>query len=192
MGIVQRLKQSDRLAGIVRFCKRKYIRHVYGLKNVHKTFNIGGFCSISKDFIAGEYAYVGKGCLIYPGVSAGRYTMIAPNVQIIGSDHNYDIPGTPATFSGRPKLAKTFIGRDVWIGANSIIFVGVTIGDGAIVGAGSIVTKDVAPFAIVAGVPARFIKNRFDQDADRQMHLQMLDGPVLQDVRNKPVTLEEA
>ena len=51
------------------------------------------------------------------------------------------------------------IGDDVWIGSNSTILQGVTIGNGAIVGAGSVVTKDVAPYTVVAGVPAKFIKN---------------------------------
>lgn len=58
----------------------------------------------------------------------------------------------------------TEIGNDVWIGRRAIIMPGVTIGDGAVVGAGSIVTKDVAPYAIVAGNPARFIRNRFTDE----------------------------
>ncbi len=52
------------------------------------------------------------------------------------------------------------IGNDVWIGAKSVILPGVTIGDGAVIAAGSIVNKDVAPYSIVAGVPAKFIKTR--------------------------------
>ncbi|MBZ4191515.1 hypothetical protein K7B07_21555 [Niabella sp. 3A5MI-3] len=55
---------------------------------------------------------------------------------------------------------KVTIGKDVWIGASCIILPGVTIGDGAIVAAGSVVTKDVAPFTIVAGVPSKEIKKR--------------------------------
>ncbi|TPK87539.1 CatB-related O-acetyltransferase [Mesorhizobium sp. B2-4-13] len=58
----------------------------------------------------------------------------------------------------------TDIGNDVWIGFRAIIMPGITIGGGAVVGAGSIVTKDVAPYAIVAGNPARFIRNRFADD----------------------------
>jgi acetyltransferase-like isoleucine patch superfamily enzyme len=189
MSIVFKLKQSNELALIYRFFKRLFIKYVYGLKSVHKTFNIGGKCNISKDFKAGEYSYVGNNCLIYPGVSIGRYTMLAQNVQIIGADHNYDIPGIPSTFSGRPTLKKTFIGRDVWIGANSIVMAGVKIGDGSIVAAGSIVTKDVDPFVIVGGVPAKFLRKRFYSTADELKHLNMLDGEVLKNVRNKPVTI---
>jgi len=58
----------------------------------------------------------------------------------------------------------TEIGNDVWIGLRAIIMPGVRIGDGAVIGAGSIVTKDVAPYAIVAGNPARFIRNRFTDE----------------------------
>src|SRR5665811_2625453 len=56
------------------------------------------------------------------------------------------------------------IGNDVWIGANATILRGVTIGDGAIIASGSVVTKDVAPYSVVGGVPARHIRFRFDED----------------------------
>lgn len=187
MDFYNKLRQSDSLAQLYRFFKRLYIRYIYGLKNVHKTFNIGGRCTISKDFKANEYSYVGSNCLIYPGVSIGRYTMLAQNVQIIGADHNYKIPGTPTTFSGRLELKPTQIGRDVWIGANSIIFTGVSIGDGVIIGAGSIVTKNVEPYSIYAGVPAKFVKQRFSSDMDILKHNRMLDGKVLKSRRNKPL-----
>lgn len=191
MDIVFKLKQSDSLANIYRFFKRLFVKYVYGLKKVHKTFNIGGKCKISKDFEADEYSYVGNNCLIYPGVSIGRYTMLAQNVQIIGDDHNFNIPGMPSTFSGRPKLKKTKIGRDVWIGANAIIMAGVTIGDGSIIAAGSIVTKDVAPFLIFGGVPAKFLRNRFNSIEQEQEHITMLNGEVLKNIRNKPIEIRD-
>ena len=62
---------------------------------------------------------------------------------------------------GRSDLAATVtIGHPVWVGAGAVILPGVSIGDGAVVAAGSVVTRDVAPLTIVAGNPARFIKNR--------------------------------
>ncbi|MBE8727051.1 antibiotic acetyltransferase [Flavobacterium sp. KB82] len=186
---MSKLKRSDKIASIYRFYKRLKIKYVYRLKFVHPTFNIGGKCKISKDFQADEYSYVGNNCLIYPGVSIGRYTMLAQNVQIIGADHNYDIPALPTTFSGRPTLKKTIIGRDVWIGANSIIMAGVKICDGSIIAAGSVVTKDVEPFVIVAGVPAKFLRKRFDSDENELVHLNMLNGKILKNVRNKPVAI---
>lgn len=190
MGKLFQLRDFDWLAKLYRAFKRLKIRYFYGLKKVHPTFNVGGKVSISKDFVAGEYSYVGPGGLIYPGVSIGRYTMLAQNVQIIGDDHIFDLVGVPATFSGRPILRKTKIERDVWIGANSIVLVGVTIGDGSIVAAGSVVTKDIPPFSVVGGVPAKVIKKRFSFEEDERLHLLMLDGPVLKNVRNKPIKID--
>lgn len=59
---------------------------------------------------------------------------------------------------------KTIIGNDVWLGANSLVLKGVKIGDGAVIGAGAVVTKDVPPYAIVGGNPAKVIKMRFDDE----------------------------
>ncbi|WP_369753140.1 DapH/DapD/GlmU-related protein [Flavobacterium sp. WC2409] len=190
MGVISALKNSDSLASLYRLYKRIKIRFLYGLKFVHPTFNIGGKCKISPDLIAGEYAFIGKNSLIYPGVSIGRYSMLAQNVQIIGDDHNFNIPGMPSTFSGRPQLKRTEIGRDVWIGANAIIMVGVTIGDGSIIAAGSVVTKDVGSFVIFGGVPAKFLRNRFDSLESEQEHTKMLNGKVLKNVRNKPLKIK--
>lgn len=153
-----------------RFLKRKYFHWKYSLKNVHPTFYIGGKTSISSDFIAGPYSYVGPNCIIYPKVSIGAYTMIANNVSILGGDHNFKKAGTPTIFSGREELKPTIIGKDVWIGSNSIVMTGLTIGDGTIVAAGSVVTKSLEPFSIYGGVPARKIKERFDNMQDLMMH----------------------
>lgn len=68
-----------------------------------------------------------------------------------------------STFARQPHR-RTIIGSDVWIGAGAIIIQGVEIGHGAVIGAGSIVTKNVAPYTIVAGSPAKFIRARFDPD----------------------------
>ena len=79
------------------------------------------------------------------------------------------------------------IGRDVWIGANAIVFASVSIGDGAIVAAGAVVTKDIPAFEVHGGVPAKYLRKRFDSVADEKTHLAMLSGPVLENKRNKPV-----
>jgi acetyltransferase-like isoleucine patch superfamily enzyme len=64
---------------------------------------------------------------------------------------------------------------DVWVGYGSIILSGVTIGRGSIIATGSIVTKDVAPFSIYGGVPARKIADRFDNDSDLQEHIRLFE-----------------
>jgi acetyltransferase-like isoleucine patch superfamily enzyme len=92
----------------------------------------------------------------------------------LGDDHRYDIAGVPTIFSGRPNIRPTVIGRDAWIGARSMILAGVVIGDGAIVAAGSVVSKDVPPCEIHGGIPNRKIKDRFNSPGDKELHLEFL------------------
>src|SRR5690606_27155717 len=82
--------------------------------------------------------------------------------------------GVPAIFAGAPAQPSTKVGIDCWIGARAILMAGIEVGDGAIVGAGAVVTHDVPPFAIVGGVPSRVIGFRLDQEGDRDAHLRGL------------------
>ncbi len=84
------------------------------------------------------------------------------SVQYIFSEFK-NTPELPATKGGG------VIGNDVWIGMNSLILSGVHIGDGAIIGAYSVVTKDVEPYTIVAGNPAKVVRKRFDQETIRRI-----------------------
>lgn len=151
-----------------------YFKKKYQLTDVHPTFYMGGKSAVSRDLRAGAFSYIGPGCLVYPKVTLGDYTMLANNVSIMGGDHIYDQVEIPVIFSGRPVLKETIIGKDVWIGANSTIITGVKIGNGAIVAAGSVVTKDVEPYTIVGGVPAKKIKMRFENSSDIRKHEEML------------------
>lgn len=85
--------------------------------------------------------------------------MMGPDVAILTSTHNIDRTDIPMGYQGG-RVAKVKIGNDVWIGMRSIILPGITIGNGVVIGAGAVVTKDVPDYAIVAGVPARIIKFR--------------------------------
>ncbi|MBN1630064.1 MAG: CatB-related O-acetyltransferase [Thermoleophilia bacterium] len=168
-----------RLRDAARACRRAYWRRRLRLRHVDKTFLAGGRSQIARDFVAGPYGYVAPGCLIYPGVSIGPYTMIGPGVRVVGNDHIFDRPGTPVIFSGRPEQKPTVIGADVWVGAGAIILCGVRIADGAIVGAGSVVTADVPAFTVVGGVPATLLRRRFPSPEDERTHMLMLQGPVV-------------
>jgi acetyltransferase-like isoleucine patch superfamily enzyme len=128
-------------------------------------------------FVAGDYVYIGHHSEIAPEVKLGNYTLLSSYVVIIGNDHILDLPGVPIRYSGRPPSVVTEIGRDVLIGHNTTIMRGVKIGDGAIIGSGSLVTKDVPPYAIVGGVPARFLRSRFDE-AGQARHAEMLNRPA--------------
>jgi acetyltransferase-like isoleucine patch superfamily enzyme len=187
MGLISNLKQNDTLASIYKIYKRIVIKYYYGLHQVSPTFNFGGKCKISQDLKAGDYSYIGNNCLIYPNVSIGKYSMLAQNVQIIGDDHQFNVPGSPIIFSGRPHLKETSIGRDVWIGANCIILTGVTVGDGSIIAAGSVVTKDIPAMVIAGGVPAKVIKKRFQSNDEEKLHLHMLNQKSFSGPRNKPL-----
>jgi len=159
---------------VYRELRMNILRRKYNLKFVHKTFYMVGRSSISSDLRAEEYTYIGPHALIYPKVFIGSYSMLANNVSIIGGDHNYKGAGTPIIFSGRGVIKETIIGKDVWIGAFSVIMTGVNIGDGAIVASGSVVTKDLEPFTVYGGVPVKKIKDRFQTIEEIELHKKML------------------
>lgn len=130
----------------------------------------------------GDYSYISKNCDI-SNCKIGKFCSIAPGVRIGFGMHptNY-VSTSPIFYSNKNvfgyklnsnskfvEYKKTVIGNDVWVGLNSIILDGVTIGDGAIIGAGSVVTKDVKPYTIVGGIPAKIIKDRFEDDLKNQL-----------------------
>ncbi|MBL9136097.1 MAG: hypothetical protein JNK85_09525 [Verrucomicrobiales bacterium] len=122
----------------------------------------------------GSYSYVGRRSLLGP-VQFGRFCSIGPNVVAACGDHPAQwISTAPVFFSPGAQCGTTFcnhaaydelrptsLGHDIWIGAGAVIRNGLTIGDGAIVGAQAVVVDHVPAYAIVAGVPARVIRYRF-------------------------------
>ncbi|WP_319468947.1 acyltransferase [uncultured Pseudodesulfovibrio sp.] len=96
---------------------------------------------------------------IYGAVTIGKLCLIAPMVMFAAGEHDITVDGVPVI--KKPGIRKPIVVEDdVWIGANAVITGGVTIGKGAVVGAGAVVTKDVAPYEIVAGMPAKCIGTR--------------------------------
>lgn len=92
-------------------------------------------------------------------ITIGNHVLIGPNVVINSGNHGYASKETPMDSQGHT-LSPICIEDDVWIGANAVILSGVTLGKGCIVGAGAVVTKDVEPYSIVGGVPAKKISER--------------------------------
>ena len=123
-----------------------------------------------------QYSFCGYDCKIL-NCDIGAFCSIADGVIIGGAQHPIEWVGTsPVFYKGkdsvtkkysefeRPKAKRTIIGNDVWIGDRAIIKGGVTVGNGAIIGMGSIVTKDIGDFEIWAGNPAKLIRKRFSED----------------------------
>jgi len=155
------------------------LRFRYRNARVGKSFHVGTSVSIGAGFVAGDYVYIGPYSQLPPQVQVGHYSSLSAHVAVVGADHNYDPPGMPIVFAGRPPSSITTIGSDVLIGHGAILMRGITIGNGAIVGAGAVVTKDVPPYAVVAGVPARVLRYRFDERG-RTIHEAMLAQPTQQ------------
>lgn len=108
---------------------------------------------------------IGYNCRINENVfiqqaTIGNNVLIAPNVAILSVSHNHENLEIPIVNQGDTEPNPPIIKDGVWLGRNVVIMPGITIGEGAIVGAGAVVTKDVAPFTIVGGVPAKLIKSR--------------------------------
>lgn len=155
------------------------LRFRYRNARVGKSFHVGTSVSIGAGFVAGDYVYIGPYSQLPPQVQVGHYSSLSAHVAVVGADHNYDPPGVPIVFAGRPPSRITTIGSDVLIGHGAILMRGITIGNGAIVGAGAVVTKDVPPYAVVVGVPARVLRYRFDERG-RAIHEAMLAQPTQQ------------
>lgn len=148
----------------------------------HKLFNI-----VKSNYMRLQGAKIGKSITYYPGikinpcmniklgnqvdlawgviittgggVEIGDRTLIGYRTMISSANHVIP-PNREKIFHAGHTPEKVIIENDVWVGGNCVITAGVTIGEGSVVAAGSVVTKDVAPFTIVGGVPAKFIKQR--------------------------------
>ncbi len=160
----------------VRSIRAAYWRRRYGLSEIAPSFRVSWGCFVHPDFVAGVHGYMGHGCVICPRVTVGRYVMFGAQVHILGADHRFDLAGTPMVFSGRPELPPTTIEDDVWIGTRAVVFAGTHIGRGSIVAAGAVVTRDVPPYSIVGGVPARVLRARFESEEEQARHDEMLAG----------------
>lgn len=167
------MRYSDSAKEVLRRVRARLCRIWYRAREVDRTTYLALGSSIHSGLRMGRYGFIASGALIPSGVSIGDYVLIGGNLLITGDDHHFDQVGTPIIFSGRPEARPVMIGDDVWIGARVTIMRGVTIGSGAIIATGSVVTKDVAPYSIVGGVPARFIKWRYSP-SDIQIHETML------------------
>lgn len=128
----------------------------------------------------GNQVYLGKDVHIEANCRIGDYCLIANRVAIVGRhDHDFSAVGYPVRFSlwvGSKRLPSPYadeeavIEDDVWLGYGTIVLTGVTIGQGSVVAAGSVVTRDIPPYSIAAGVPAKVIGKRFEDPETIERH----------------------
>lgn len=144
-----------------RFCGRMIIKD-FGKINV----NIERNATFSSKIKIGNNSGLGISCRVPAGVTIGEDVMMGPNCCIYTRNHKFDRTDIPMWKQGFQEIKPVNIGNDVWIGKNVIILPGVNIGNGSIIGAGAIVTKDVPDYAVVGGNPARVLKYRKKTDEE--------------------------
>lgn len=145
--------------------------------NINYHSRVAEYASLNNTYI-GDYSSIGRYSKIVH-TDIGKYCAISWDTTINAISHPYNNLSISAIayvpYVGnfvkerKQKHQKVIIKNDVWIGANSVIMPGITIGNGAIIGAGAVVTKDVPDYAIVAGVPAKIIKYRFSEDIIKRL-----------------------
>jgi chloramphenicol O-acetyltransferase type B len=133
--------------------------------------------------VIGDDFYIGRDSFIECDATIGNDVIMANRVALIGRhDHHYQQVGIPIrkashildkNYNWKGIGQQVIIGDDVWIGYGSIILTGVKIGNGSIIAAGSIVTKDVEPYSIYAGAPAKRMRDRFDSIDDKEKHISL-------------------
>lgn len=132
----------------------------------YRTFSLGdhsvveSFSCINNavgDVVIGDHTRIGLHNTIIGPVTIGQHVNLAQGIVVTALNHNYSIPDQRIDQQG-VTTADVTIGNDCWIGANAVILPGVTIGEHSVVAAGAVVTKDVPSHSLVAGVPARIIK----------------------------------
>ena len=148
--------------------------------SIDPTAKVDSECTLAKVKM-GRYSYIGAKTRV-TDTDIGNFCSIGGNCGIGGGIHPMDTVSTsPVFLNGRNILRKNFaeipynpsrkveIGNDVWIGEGVCILSGVRIGDGAVIGAHAVVTGDVEPYTIVAGVPAKVIRKRFDDNTTAKL-----------------------
>lgn len=140
-----------------RFCCRRIFKYC-GKNTVidrHAYFGNGRF------LVLGDYSSIGENCVVPKDTTIGKYVMMAPEVHIVANNHTFSDTEKPMCFQGSIEgQSPTVIGDDCWLGVRAILTPGHHIGKGSIVAAGAVVTKDVEPYSIVGGNPAKLIRKR--------------------------------
>lgn len=175
-------------AGLRRLATRFRVWRHPAIQSVGDGLHIGRGCRFwaARGITIGRQCYIGKEVVIETNASIGDYALIASRVAFVGRhDHGTERLGVPIRFGpwvgalDAPDDVKSegvVIEDDVWIGFGAVVLSGVRISRGAIVAAGAVVVRDVEPYAIVAGSPARVVSHRYANLQLRARHERMLRG----------------
>jgi maltose O-acetyltransferase len=139
-----------------RFIAKGLFRHSGRNINIEK----GAYFGDGSQIEIGDNSGIGVNCRVCGPVTIGDNVMMGPDVIILTERHRFGRLDIPMREQGYDTPAPVVIGDDVWIGTRVIVLPGVSIGKGAVIGAGAIVTKDVPEYAIACGNPARIVKYR--------------------------------
>ena len=131
-----------------------------GALPAHRNVNFEHGAHFDSDLTIGDFSGVGIDCNVGGSVTIGDHVMMGPECVLLSHNHRFDRLDIPMCQQGFSEEQPIHIGNDVWIGTRAIILPGVTVGDHSVVGAGAVVTKDVPPYAVVGGVPAKILKMR--------------------------------
>lgn len=160
---------ANNIRSFWRFKIRQRWIKVSGMTRIHSSVHLS---SPNHIITLGDKVQMGPGCHVSCDLKMGSHVLCAANVSFIGkNEHTYSIAGKTVWEAPRGKDRTTIVGSDVWIGHGCTIMGGVSIGDGAIIAAGSVVTKDIPPLSIAGGNPAKVIKRRFDSPEQESLHM---------------------
>jgi maltose O-acetyltransferase len=137
------------------FCRMLFSSVAEGV-NIEK----GAVFGMGRNIHIGQNSGIGIRCVVPSDIKIGDDVMMGPDSIFYAANHEFNRTDIPMNKQGNMEREQITIGNDVWIGGRVIVLPGKAIGDGVIVGAGSVVTKDLEPFGIYGGNPARLIKKR--------------------------------
>jgi len=156
---------EERIKSILRNILIGFYKLRYPNFKVGKHFRLGAPLFFTKAKISfGDYCYLGPRTNISNDLDVGDMVLVSSDFRVIGNDHGLNSIGTPMRIAEAESSSAvtTRIESEVWIGQGVTLLSGITIGRGAVVGAQSFVNKDVPAYSIVAGIPAKLIRVRFD------------------------------
>ena len=140
--------------------RRTLLRHIADSSGENVIVKSNAYIGNGEGLHVGSNSQLGHNCRIGKFVTLGENVIMGPDVVIMTASHEFELLDVPVRLQGEKPIRPISIGDDVWIGTRVCILPGVTVGDHAIIGAGSIVTSDVPKAAIVAGCPARVLRYR--------------------------------